>query len=100
MFLFSKIGNEFQKKAVILREKKYFGVLEGFQFFFLLGLAFYWNMRLDGWSDYKFTERSSPIEKQSFFRTRSVENSVLCESMENIKTLPYHKSAQFSSEFH
>ena len=56
----------------------------GFNFYFLLGLAFYWSMRLDIWSDYNFTERSSSIEKQSFCRARSVENSVLCQSMENI----------------
>ena len=89
MFLFSHFEIEFQNNAVIFREKKNFDVVDGFQFFyfsFLLRLAFYWSMRLDGWSDYKFTERSSPIEKHSFFRTRSVENSVLCKSMENIKT--------------
>ena len=65
MFLFSKIANEFQNKSVIICGKK-IDVVDGFQFFFLLGLAFYWSMRLDGWSDYKLTERSSPTEKQSF----------------------------------
>ena len=71
----------------------------GFNFYFLLGLAFYWNMRLDRWSDYKFTERSSPIEKQSFFRIRSVENSVLCKSMENRKTNPITKQLNFQPNF-
>ena len=74
-------------------------VVDGFQFFFI---RFSLLLKYEtGWMIGLQTYRVVLSDwKTEFFRTNSEENSVLCKSMENIKTEPNPKAAQFSNEIH